>query len=171
MIFLTVGTQFPFDRLVRAIDNVLGEGLIEDEIFAQIGQTSYKPRNFEAVASLEKRVFDEHLKAASALIGHAGMGTITMALENGKPLLVMPRLRRYREVVNDHQLAIARKFEAYGHVLVAYQEKDLRSKAGELKHFVPTRRQTQVEQVVRRISTFLGELCETAQSPQLKRNG
>ena len=164
MIFLTVGTQFPFDRLVRAIDGVLDEGLIDEEIFAQIGETSYKPHNFESVASLEKRVFDKRLKEASAMIGHAGMGTITMALENGKPLLVMPRLRRYREVVNDHQLAIARKFEEYGHVLVAYQETDLRSKAGELKHFVPTKRQTQVEEVTRRISTFLNELCESGRS-------
>ena len=164
MIFLTVGTQFPFDRLVRGIDDVLDEGLMDEEIFAQIGETSYKPHNFESVASLEKRVFDRHLKEASAMIGHAGMGTITLALENGKPLLVMPRLRQYREVVNDHQLAIARRFEAYGHVLVAYQENDLRRKVGELKDFVPTKRETQVQEVARRISTFLNELCESGQN-------
>jgi len=98
------------------------------------------------------------------MIGHAGMGTITMALENGKPLLVMPRLRKYREVVNDHQVAIARRFEAYGHVLVAYEEKELASKAVELKRFVPARRQTQVEDVVRRVSAFLGGLCGSARS-------
>lgn len=164
MIFLTVGTQFPFDRLVRAIDSVLDEGLIDEEIFAQIGETSYKPHNFESVASLEKGLFDKRLKEASAMIGHAGMGTITMALENGKPLLVMPRLRRYREVVNDHQLAIARKFEKYGHVLVAYQEADLRKRAGELKHFVPAKRKTQVEEVTRRISMFLDGLFGPGQS-------
>ena len=164
MIFLTVGTQFPFDRLVRAVDSVLDAGLIDEEVFAQIGDSRYKPRNFEAVPSLEKGLFDKRLKEASAMIGHAGMGTITMALENGKPLLVMPRLRRYREVVNDHQLAIARKFEDYGHILVAYQEQDLRTKAGELRHFVPTKRQTQVSEVTRRVSMFLDELCEPGTS-------
>jgi UDP-N-acetylglucosamine transferase subunit ALG13 len=164
MIFLTVGTQFPFDRLVRAVDSVLDEGLIDEEVFAQIGETSYKPHNFESVVSLEKRLFDKRLKEASAMIGHAGMGTITLALENDKPLLVMPRLKKYREVVNDHQLAIARKFEAYGHVLVAYHEKDLPDKAGQLRHFVPTKRRTQVQDVARRISAFLDGLCESGQS-------
>ena len=164
MIFLTVGTQFPFDRLVRAVDDALEGGLIDEDVFGQIGETSYKPHNFESVVSLEKRLFDRRLKDASAMIGHAGMGTITMALENGKPLLVMPRLRRYREVVNDHQLTIARKFEAYGHVLVAYDEKDFAGKAVELKHFVPARRQTQVEKVAGRVSAFLGGLCEPGPS-------
>jgi UDP-N-acetylglucosamine transferase subunit ALG13 len=49
MIFLTVGTQFPFDRLVRAVDEAFDNGAIDEEVFAQIGETSYRPRNFEQV--------------------------------------------------------------------------------------------------------------------------
>lgn len=70
------------------------------------------------------------------------MDRITMILDHDKPLLVMPRLRKYGEVVNDHQLTIARRFEELGHLLVAYQEEDLPRKAGELKHFVPKKRET-----------------------------
>ena len=161
MIFLTVGTQFPFDRLVKAVDDVLDDGLIDEEVFAQIGETSYKPRNFESMHSIEKKAFDKHLEQASAVIGHAGMGTITMALDHDKPLLAMPRLRKHREAVNDHQLAIARKFEELGHLLVAYQKEDLPRKVEELKHFVPKKRETQVEVVIRRISGFLNELCKS----------
>lgn len=109
MIFLTVGTLFPFDRLVRAIDAAVGEGLIEDEIFAQVGENSYKPRNFESLPSLKKDLFDKYFTEASFIISHAGMGTITMALSHNKPLLVMPRLKHYKEHVNDHQVATARK--------------------------------------------------------------
>ncbi len=155
MIFLTVGTQFPFDRLVKAVDDILGEGLIHEEIFGQIGTSSYEPRNFKSVNFLEKREFDIHLKKASGLIGHAGMGTIEMALYNNKPLLVMPRLSRYREVVHDHQLEIARRFEELGHVLVAYQKEDLAIKIMDLRHFIPRRRETQVAEVVQRISFYL----------------
>jgi UDP-N-acetylglucosamine transferase subunit ALG13 len=161
MIFLTVGTQFPFDRLVKAVDNVLEKRLIDEEVFAQIGETSYRPHNFESVASLEKKVFDERLKEASEVIGHAGMGTIRMALDYDKPLLVMPRRRKYGEVVNDHQVAIAQKFEELGHVLVAYKEEDLPERAKELKHFVPRKRETQVEAVVERISNFLRQIGES----------
>ena len=155
MIFLTVGTQFPFDRLIKAIDSIIGKGLINEEIFGQIGQTLYEPHNFKAVKYLDKKEFDGYLKEASGIIGHAGMGTIRIALDYDKPLLVMPRLRRYHEVVHDHQVEIARKFEELGYILVAYQEQELPLKALELKHFVPQKRQAQVESVIKRISEFL----------------
>jgi UDP-N-acetylglucosamine transferase subunit ALG13 len=116
MIFLTVGTQFPFDRLVRAVDEAAGRNGFDEQIFAQVGTGSYRPKNFEAVPSLAKEIFDERLYEADSIISHAGIGTITMALEHNKPLLVMPRLARYDDVVNDHQLALAEKFEQLGHL-------------------------------------------------------
>jgi UDP-N-acetylglucosamine transferase subunit ALG13 len=89
------------------------------------------------------------------------MGTITMALERKKPLLVMPRLRKYGEVVNDHQLVIARKFEQLGYLLVAYEAEDLPAKVGKLKSFVPQDRQPQAKIVADRISAFLNELSKS----------
>lgn len=158
MIFLTVGTQFPFDRLVKSVDRLLSQNGFEEEIFAQIGDGSYRPHNFEAVSSLEKHVFDKHIREASGIISHAGMGTITMALENNKPLLVMPRLKRYGEVVNDHQVAIAKRFELLGHVLVAYEAKELPKKIKQLRTFVPCKREAQRQVVTERITRFLKEL-------------
>ena len=155
MIFLTTGTQFPFDRLVRAVDEIFDKDLIDEEIFAQIGYHSYKPRNFESVAYLEKERFETHLRRASSIIGHAGMGTITMALDNHKPLLTMPRLKKYGEVVSDHQIAIAKKLENLGHILVAYGEEDLPDKIRELKSFVPRPRVNQAGVVTARLSEFL----------------
>jgi len=162
MIFLTVGTQFPFDRLVTTIDDLFDEGVIQDDLFAQIGDSVYKPRNFAAVGSLEKKAFDDRFRQASAVISHAGMGAITMALDQNKPLLVMPRLKRYREVVNDHQAALATKFEALGHILVAQDETQLRVKVGQLRSFVPRPRQANPEIVAERIGRFL----ETLHAPK-----
>jgi len=158
MIFLTVGTQFPFDRLIKSVDQAFDGRLINEEIFAQIGETSYKPLNFESVVSLEKNVFDKRLKEASSVISHAGMGTITMALKNHKPLLVMPRLKRYREHVNDHQVATARKFEELGHILAVYDAKDLPNGIRKLKNFVPRERKSNPEAVADRIHRFLNSL-------------
>ncbi len=158
MIFLTVGTQFPFDRFIRAVDNIFDQDLIDEEIFAQIGETSYKPRNFESVVSLEKKVFDEHFKRASSVISHAGVGTITMALKNHKPLLVMPRLKRYREHVNDHQVATAKKFEELGHILAVYDAKDLPNGIRKLKDFIPRKRKASPDAIADRIRRFLSSL-------------
>jgi len=158
MIFLTVGTQFPFDRLVKAVDSILDGGPTNGEMFAQIGESSYKPRNFKSVRYLDKKTFDKCFKDASPIIGHAGMGVITMALDNEKPLLVMPRLKKYGEVVNDHQVAIARKFGELGHILVAYDESELPGKLLQLKSFVPKPRKNQAKAVADRIARFLGDI-------------
>jgi beta-1,4-N-acetylglucosaminyltransferase len=158
MIFLTVGTQFPFDRFVRAVDNIFDQGLIDEEIFAQIGETSYKPRNFESVVSLEKKVFDERFKRASSVISHAGVGTITVALKNHKPLLVMPRMKRYKEHVNDHQVATAKKFEELGHILAVYDVKDLPNGIRKLKNFIPRKRKANPDAIADRIRRFLSSL-------------
>lgn len=161
MIFLTVGTQFPFDRLLRAVDEALDENKDTEEIFAQAGPTSYQPRNFQAVAWLDKQPFDDSFRQASAIIGHAGMGTISMALESNKPLLVLPRRRKFGEVVNDHQVAIARKFEQLGHLLVAYAAADVAAKLRLLPAFVPRPRQAQPQAVVQKIEAFLRGVRES----------
>jgi UDP-N-acetylglucosamine transferase subunit ALG13 len=158
MIFLTVGTLFPFDRLVRAVDEIAGEGLIKDRIFAQIGPSDYSPANIEYVDALNKSDFDRYIGEANTLISHAGLGSITMALNNQKPLLVMPRLGRFGEHVNDHQLHTADKFEELGHILVAHDANELPGKINDLNSFVPQERQTQVEAVVDRIASFFDQL-------------
>jgi UDP-N-acetylglucosamine transferase subunit ALG13 len=161
MIFLTVGTQFPFDRLVKAVDKAAGTNGFDEQIVAQIGDSFYCPENFEATPSVEKAVFDQHFNKADSIISHAGMGTITMALDHRKPLLVMPRLKKYGEVVNDHQLAIAKKFEQLGYLLVAYRVEDVPIKMKQLKSFVPQERQPCPDIVAARISTFLNELSQS----------
>ncbi len=160
MIFLTVGTEFPFERLIKAVDSVYGRGLIDGEIFAQIGEGSYRPRNFRSVAFLEKKVFDNRMKEASRIISHAGVGTITMALDKEKPLLVMPRLRKYGEHVNDHQIAFAKRFEELGHILVAYDVEELPDRIHELKNFTPRKRKASPHAVADRIRHFLNDLSE-----------
>jgi beta-1,4-N-acetylglucosaminyltransferase len=155
MIFLTVGTQFPFDRLVKAVDKIASQNGFDERIFGQVGTTLYRPINFRAVASLEKNKFDKYLREAKAIISHAGMGTILMALEYKKPLLVMPRLKRYGEAVNDHQVDITRKFEQLGHILAAYSEEELPGKLHQLKTFTPKPRENQANAVAERIAKFL----------------
>ncbi len=158
MIFLTVGTLFPFDRLVRAVDDAVAAGLVEQPVFAQIGGTSFVPRHIEYVEILDKCTFDNKVADADYLISHAGIGSITTALGHGKPLLAMPRMKRYGEHVNDHQVGTARKFEELGHILVAYDSKDLPDGIRRLKTFVPKERKATPHAVAERIRRFLDDL-------------
>jgi beta-1,4-N-acetylglucosaminyltransferase len=157
MIFLTVGTQFPFDRLVKAIDRLLDDGILNESVFAQIGSTTYKPKNFPAVPSLDKHAFDRQYDQASAIISHGGTGVIMMAIDRKKPLLAVPRLRQYGEVVNDHQVGFSARFAALGCILVALGEGELPAKVVQLRSFTPAPRHAEPELVAQRIISFLSD--------------
>lgn len=105
VIFLTLGTQLPFDRLVRTLDEVAPD--LKEEIVGQIGAGSYLPKNFESVQRLDPVTFNNTFLAARVVVAHAGIGTVLSARKFQKPLMVMARRASAREHRNDHQLATA----------------------------------------------------------------
>ena len=111
MIFLTLGTQLPFDRLVKAVDQ-LSENYPSIEFFGQVGRTKYKPKNFKFVEMLDAHEFQQKFHAANIIIGHAGIGTILNARKHKKPLIVMARRSSLSEHRNDHQLATAEQLSS-----------------------------------------------------------
>ena len=124
MILVSVGSQTPFDRLVKAIDEWAGSRGRRD-VFAQIGESSLRPSYVTWKKFIPPDEFREKVRTAGVIVGHAGMGSIITALELGKPILVMPRRAALNETRNDHQVATAKRFEAQGRVAVAYDEREL----------------------------------------------
>jgi UDP-N-acetylglucosamine transferase subunit ALG13 len=108
MIFATVGTQLPFGRLVRALDQWASHHPHE-EIFAQIGQADYVPEYMEWARTIPAETFRAKLQQCDTVVSHAGMGTIISAAELGKTVVVMPRRAELGEHRNDHQLATVRR--------------------------------------------------------------
>ena len=155
MIFLTVGSRYGFDRLVRAVDGLVERGVIADEVVAQIGVGAYEPTRMRFERFIEGPEYDRLVQDADALIGHAGSGTIQLATQHGKALLVMPRRKRFKEHVNDHQVATARTFARLGQVLCADDETELAARVAELGQFVPRRRIADVDGLAERIGDFL----------------
>jgi len=158
MIFLTVGTcPQQFDRLIKAVDKAVGDHLVDEEVVAQIGACNYSPKHMKYAEIMDKSEFDACFSSARYLVGHAGMGTISMSLEAGKPLLVLARRAKYGEHVNDHQVSTADMFGRLGHVLVAHNEQDVLRKIAQLKSFVPCKREATPHLVADRISRFLAD--------------
>jgi len=121
MIFATVGTQLPFDRLIRAVDDWAGAAPGRT-VIAQTGRGKYQPRNAECRATIEPAEFQRLIREAEVIVSHAGMGTILSALELGKPIVLLPRLAAKGEHRNDHQLATAERFGVRSLVRVAQDE-------------------------------------------------
>lgn len=108
MILLTIGTQLPFDRLVRELDNYAAS--CEEEIFGQIGKAArYIPQNFDHCLTMKPKEFDAKFSAARVIVSHAGIGTILSARKHGKPIILFPRQAKFGEHRNDHQLATCKQ--------------------------------------------------------------
>lgn len=128
MIFMTMGTQEPFDRLVRAVDLWYGQSDRSHALFGQIAEdrrARYEPSNFEWVARLSPVDYATRFKQADLIVSHAGMGSILTALSHGKPIVVMPRLAHLREHRNDHQLATVKQLRDRPGIHVAEDETKL----------------------------------------------
>lgn len=115
MIFVTVGGQLPFDRMVDVVDSIAAT--LDETIFGQIGETSRVPKNFEAVKFLSPKEFNARFSEARVVIGHAGIGTILTAQQLRKPVLLMSRRAAFGEHRNDHQLATVDQLR---HILGVY---------------------------------------------------
>ena len=124
MIIVTTGTMLPFDRLVRAMDRWAGMHAGE-EVFAQIGDGSYKPRNMSWARFLVPREFTDRVRASSLIVSHAGTGSFFLAADTGKAVVMLPRLAVNREHTTDHQVHTARWLSRKPGVYVATTEKDL----------------------------------------------
>ena len=114
MIFVTVGTQkFQLNRLLKILDDERQD----EKIFAQIGFSTYKPKNFKYKNFLTQKEF-----------------AILTAMEYGKPILVFPRLKKYGEHVDDHQLQIAETFMEKKYLMMYSEEKKLIDQINEAKN-------------------------------------
>jgi exosortase len=124
LIFVTVGTQLPFDRLVEAVDHWAREAGRGD-VFAQTGGGSFTPRNMDHAPEVSPAECRRHFEQAAVVVAHAGMGSIITALELGKPIVIMPRLAEHREHRNDHQVATCERFESLPNVFVARRAEEI----------------------------------------------
>lgn len=124
MIFVTVGTQLPFDRLIRAVDEI-APFLNGERIVAQTHGGNYIAKNIECRAYMYSDEFNAVLNRSRMIISHAGIGSIMSALTLRLPIIVMPRRASLGEVRNNHQLATAKKMNELELVNVAYDEKQL----------------------------------------------
>lgn len=128
MIFLTIGTHEPFDRLVRAVDEWAGGASNADTVFGQItseGAESYRPRNFEWVDKLTPDEYGNRFEQADLIVSHAGMGSILTALQLAKPIVIMPRRGHLRETRNDHQYTTVQNIGERAGIYVAETEVQL----------------------------------------------
>ena len=114
-VFVTVGSQkFQFDRLIKAVDSLVASGAVQGGAFAQTGACSYLPAHMANQRFLDRGQFRERMAGCDVVVTHGGTGAIIGAVKAGKRVVAVPRLARYGEHVDDHQVEIVEQFGQMG---------------------------------------------------------
>ncbi len=129
MIFVTLGSQkFQFDRLLQKLDDMVENNIITEKIVAQIGASTYLPQHYEYVRFMDREQFAETMDQCDIVITHGGTGVIISAVKKGKKVIAIPRLAKYKEHVDDHQLQLLHQFDDLELICACYEVDDLEEK-------------------------------------------
>ncbi|GAB4091697.1 glycosyltransferase [Flaviaesturariibacter terrae] len=131
MIFVTVGSQLPFDRFIQAVDEIAPQLPGNQEIVAQVFGMKYVPKNIRTLDYIRPTEFKDYIMGSDLIVSHAGTGTIISVSQLEKPLIVFPRLGRLKETRNNHQVDTCVMLEKTCGLQVAYDQQGLKQKIEE----------------------------------------
>lgn len=156
MIFITLGSQkFQFDRLLKEVDRLAKEGLFEEEVFAQIGYSTYKPQYFEYKEFLDRDEFAKYMDKSDIVITHGGTGAIIGAVKKEKKVIAVPRLARYGEHVDDHQTQIVEQFTDSNLISSVVDIRDLKDKYIDIKNHKFEKYISNTQRIIDSIDNFI----------------
>lgn len=156
MILITLGTQDKqFTRLLDTVQNEIDKGNIRDKVIVQAGHTKYNSKDMEIFDLIDREKFADLIKECDLLITHGGVGSIITGLQNNKKVIVVPRLAKYDEHINDHQIQITENFAKVGYILPLYENDDLGKTLKEIKKFKPKKFQSNTKNMIKLISNYI----------------
>lgn len=128
MIYVTVGThEQPFNRLVQCVDELKGNGIIEEDVVIQNGFSDYEIKHCEHKKLFSSQEVAENYANARIIIMHGGPSTMIESIRDGKIPIVVPRQKKFGEHINDHQLEFCRAVQnRYNNIILIEDIDDLK---------------------------------------------
>ena len=158
MILVTLGTQDkPFVRLLKDIDMQIVNGNIKEKVVVQAGYSAnkYQTNNMEIFDLIDREEFTKLVNESSLLITHGGVGSILTGLKANKKIIACPRLSKYGEHINNHQVQIINEFAKAGYILAYYDNDDLSEVLKKAKDFSPKKYVSNSNNLVKMIKYFI----------------
>lgn len=139
-ILITIGSmsEKKFTRLFNIIDELCEENILEgDKIIAQVGFDNYKSKNFKTFDMISDEDFKSMIDESDVIISHAGTGTVTSCLKKDKKVIIFPRMFKYDEHYDDHQLELCEVFTRKNYAMCARDKEELIQCINNLEKFSP----------------------------------
>lgn len=127
MIFVTVGThEQPFNRLIKKVDSLVKDGVIKEQVVMQIGYSTYRPKYCKYKTMFSFDEMSKYIDGARIIITHGGPSSFIEVLKTGKTPIVVPRLKKYDEHINNHQVEFVKLIqEKYNNIIPIYNVDNL----------------------------------------------
>jgi len=156
MILVLLGTQNnSFYRLLEEIESNIKDGTITEEVIVQTGFTKYKSENMRIFDMIPSDKYENYIKEANLIITHGGAGSIIQSIRLGKKVIAVPRLQKYGEHVNDHQIEIIKAFSNRGYIIGVKNVLELKKSLLDVKDFNPNEFKGNTENMINIISNFI----------------
>ena len=158
MILVTLGTQDKsFERLLVEIERLIDQKIIREKVVVQAGYTTYSSNKMEIFDYLPKDEFEKLIHQARILITHGGVGSIFDGLARDKKIIAVPRLSKYMEHTNDHQLQVVEKLGNEGYILPCTGVEDIEKNLEKIRKFRPKKYQENNHHMLSLIENFIEE--------------
>ena len=156
MILVLLGTQNNrFHRLLEEIQKNIDNGNIKEKVVVQAGYTKFESKDMTIYNQLPKEQLQELIKEADLIITHGGVGSIISSITNGKKVIAVPRLQKYKEHVNDHQLDIINSFNESGYIIGIHGVEELKEALKKVPDFEPKEYVQNTGNIIKIIKDFI----------------
>ncbi len=156
MVFVSLGTQDKkFTRLLDIVSEAINQGLITEKVVVQAGYTKYESDVMEIYDYVSTDEFNKYIQDCSLLITHGGVGNILTGLKYNKKIIAVPRMEKYGEHTNDHQLQIVNNFADKGYVLKLEDDQEYADVFAKAKSFKPKRWVNKNKEFIEKIRDYI----------------
>lgn len=159
MTLVILGTQDKtFERLLKAIEKQIKLGNLKKEVIVQAGSTKYTSKYMKIFDYIPMEQFSKFIDEADLIITHGGVGTILTSIRKNKKVIAVPRLSKYKEHENDHQLEIVSEFTKRGYIIPCYDLKKMDEAIEEAKTFKPKKYRSNNRKMLNIIENYIDNL-------------
>lgn len=156
MILVLLGTQNnSFYRLLEEVQKNIDNGNIKEKVIVQKGYTKFESKDMEMYKELPVEKINELIEKADIVITHGGVGSIISSITRGKKVIAVPRLKKYKEHVNDHQLDIINSFNDNGYIIGIQNVEQLGDALNKIKTFEPKKYIQNTGKIINIVENFI----------------
>ena len=156
MILVLLGTQNnSFHRLLEEVEKNIDNGNIKEEVIVQKGYTKFESKKMTLYNQMPLDEIISLIDKADLVITHGGVGSIITAIEKNKKVIAIPRLKKYKEHVNDHQLEIIKSFDELGYIIGLNGVEELGDSLKKVNDFMPKQYVKNTGNILKIVENFI----------------